>query len=460
MSSVTPPAGDRHEETPSPVLDHRQGGPGRRTGHRPRRRRRGCVGATDASGVAAKAAVTQANRQGPRDGDGVEAEGTAEQVRTIGMNVFHCDRCDNVVFFENTHCVHCGCVLAFLPDAARMGSLDSAGEGLWRSPRPEGPGETYRLCSNYAEHQVCNWALVASEHHRFCMSCRLTRTIPDLTALERREAWYRLETAKRRLVYTLMRMGLPVASKQDDPVRGLAFDFLGDLPGQNDAPVLTGHADGVITVNLAEANHAEREQRREQLHEPYRTVLGHLRHESGHYYWDRLLKDSTRIEKFRELFGDERKDYAQALQVYYAQGPSSAWPERFVSAYATSHPWEDWAETWAHYLHMTDTLETAAGCGLSIQPERPGEPVMRRRVLGLGPPAYFDWLMDAWLPLTYVLNNLNRALGQPDAYPFVLSPVAVEKLRFVHETVVAAGSAPSRPAVPIAQEHDRVELSC
>jgi len=217
---------------------------------------------------------------------------------------------------------------------------------------------------------------------------------------------------------------------------------------------------GVITVNLAEANSAEREQRREQLHEPYRTVLGHLRHESGHYYWDRLIKDSTRLEKFRERFGDEREDYGQALQLYYAQGPSATWTERFVSAYATSHPWEDWAETWAHYLHMTDTLETAAGCGLSIEPDRPGEPVMRRRVMGLGPPAYFDWLMDAWLPLTYVLNNLNRALGQADAYPFVLSAVAIEKLRFVHETVVAAGSTWSPTVGPAAQDAAGMELRC
>ena len=196
--------------------------------------------------------------------------------------------------------------------------------------------------------------------------------------------------------------------------------------------MLTGHADGVITVNIAEADDAEREKRRAAMHEPYRTLLGHMRHESGHYFWDRLIKGTVEIEEFRSLFGDERADYAQSLSAHYERGAQADWQERFVSEYASSHPWEDWAETWAHYLHMVDTLETAAVCGLSLKPRRRDEPALPKMPQPeSSQPAAFDLLIDSWFPLTYVLNNLNRGLGLVDAYPFVLSPPVVAKLRFV-----------------------------
>ena len=362
------------------------------------------------------------------------------------MKIFHCDHCDHVVFFENTQCVHCGHLLAFLPDVSRMGSLDPVDAGLWRSPLPEMNERTYRQCANYTDQQVCNWAVVASDPESLCVACRLTRVIPDLAIPEHRDAWCRLEAAKRRLVYTLLGMGLPLVSKQHDAVAGLEFDFLSDAPTVDQPPVLTGHADGVITVNVAEANDSERERRRAQLHEPYRTLLGHFRHESGHYYWNWLISGSDRLTAFRELFGDERQDYGEALRRYYETGPVANWFDRFVSAYACSHPWEDWAETWAHYLHMTDALETAAECGLSIRPRRSGEPSLRQIPKWRGSsPAFFNRLIDSWFPLTYVLNNLNRGLGLPDAYPFVLSPPAIEKLRFVHQTVAAiSNTSPSR----------------
>jgi len=362
------------------------------------------------------------------------------------MKIFHCDHCDHVVFFENTQCVNCGHMLAFLPDIGQIGSLDRAEDGLWRSPLPSAKGQTYRQCVNYAEQHVCNWAVVASDPEPLCISCRLTRIIPDLATPEHHEAWHRLEAAKRRLVYTLMRLGLPLVDKHSDVASGLAFHFLSDaeVPGQS--PVLTGHADGVITVNIAEANDAERERRRKLLYEPYRTLLGHFRHESGHYYWDRLISGSERLTAFRELFGDERQDYGQALQRYYETGPAPTWFENYVSAYASAHPWEDWAETWAHYLHMTDTLETAAECGVSIRPRRSDEPLLRHVPGGAGSPsASFDRLIDSWFPLTYVLNNLNRGLGLPDAYPFVLSTPSIDKLRFIHETVAASSSATALP---------------
>jgi len=199
---------------------------------------------------------------------------------------------------------------------------------------------------------------------------------------------------------------------------------------------MTGHADGVITVNIAEADDAERERRRTVMYEPYRTLLGHMRHESGHYYWDRLIAATSEIDEFRSLFGDERADYAAALSAYYDRGAPADWQERFVSMYATAHPWEDWAETWAQYLHMVDTLETAAACGLSLRPRRRDEPTAATIPEPLSPqPAAFSALIESWFPLTYVLNNLNRGLGHPDAYPFVLSPSAVAKLKFVDDVV-------------------------
>jgi hypothetical protein len=380
--------------------------------------------------------------RGPRVLPEADRDGN-ELADLLRVNIFHCDHCDHIVFFENTQCVNCGHLLAFLPDIHRMGSLDSAGEGVWRMPPSSAHEQTYRQCANYAAHHVCNWAVVASDPQTLCVSCRLTRVVPDVSVPEQRDAWSRLESAKRRLVYTLQGLALPLATRQDDPACGLAFDF----PSGAQSAVLTGHVDGVITINIAEADDAERERRRVQFHEPYRTVLGHFRHESGHYYWDRLVRDGPRVESFRELFGDERQDYAQALQRYYETGPTPNWSERFVTAYAGAHPWEDWAETWAHYLHMTDAIETAAGCGLSIRPRRPGEPVLRPLKQGVSPSVFFNRLIESWFPLTYVLNNLNRGLGLPDAYPFVLSKLAIDKLRFVHETVSGRSIAKSSPRV-------------
>ena len=293
------------------------------------------------------------------------------------MNVFHCDHCDQLVFFENTVCVKCGNTLAYLPDLGDMGSLNPAGAGLWRSPLPRAEGRLYRLCDNYTQHNVCNWVVRDDDPNTLCQSCRLTRVIPDLSRPGNKESWYKLEVAKRRLVYSLLALGCPVESKYDEPQRGLAFEFLADPVANGASPVLTGHDDGVITLNVAEADDVERERRRVRLHEPYRTLLGHFRHEVGHYYWDRLIKDSPLIDDFRERFGDERQDYAQALQQHYDQGPRIDWQQQFVSAYASVHPWEDWAETWAHYLHMTDTLETAAACGLTLRPRRADEPMLK-----------------------------------------------------------------------------------
>ncbi|MEO5822660.1 MAG: putative zinc-binding peptidase [Vicinamibacteraceae bacterium] len=364
------------------------------------------------------------------------------------MRIFHCDHCDHLIFFENHSCVSCGRQLAYLPDIAEIGSLDPGVAGTWVSPIPGASPAGYRLCANYTTHNVCNWAIPADDPDALCSSCRLTRAIPDPSMQWQRQAWYKLEVAKRRVVYSLLQLRLPVANRVDDPVHGLAFQFLADQP-QATGPVLTGHLDGVVTINLAEADDAERERRRLQLHEPYRTLLGHVRHEVGHYYWERLIAGTRLLGPFRALFGDERIDYGAALQAHYQNGPPADWQDRFVTTYAASHPWEDWAETWAHYLHLTDTLETAAACGVSITPGRSDEPALPRVPATAGSPgAAFDRLMVSWFPLTYVLNNLNRGLGVPDAYPFVLSQPAIEKLRFVHDVIVAAAAASTTAAQP------------
>lgn len=235
------------------------------------------------------------------------------------------------------------------------------------------------------------------------------------------------------MLYTLLELGLLPADREIDPQNGLAFDFLESLPGQ---PVLTGHADGIITINSAEANPSDRERMRELMHEGYRTLLGHFRHEIGHYFFDRLVTHTGFSEAFRELFGDERADYSAALQAHYETGPASDWAEHYVSTYASSHPWEDWAESWAHYMHMTDTLSTARACGVRLAPEHAAEPQLDTPHL-LQEQIEFEPIVRDWFALTYVMNALNRSIGTADPYPFTLSRRVIDKLAFVHQVVTA-----------------------
>jgi hypothetical protein len=355
------------------------------------------------------------------------------------MKSFHCTHCQNLVFFENVRCLNCGRALAYLPDQSIMAALEQASDGLWRREANGGTDQAYRLCANYDKENVCNWALPDSDPQPLCGSCRLTTVIPDLTRPDNVTAWYRLEVAKRRLVYTLLGLKLPVVRQLAPKDGGVAFEFLEDSPAGDGSRVLTGHDDGLIVINIAEADDVRREAQRQQQHEPYRTLLGHFRHEIGHYYWDRLIPGSARLEAFRTTFGDERADYQQALQRHYEGGPPVNWEGAYISAYATCHPWEDWAESWAHFLHMTDALETAATTGLSLKPKRRDEPAMVPPPNPLAAtPRDFDRMIDDWLPLTYLLNNLNRGLGLPDGYPFVLSNAVIDKLRFIHETIYTA----------------------
>jgi hypothetical protein len=328
-----------------------------------------------------------------------------------------------MVFFENDRCVKCGEHLGFFPDTLEMSSDKKL---MTRSSTREA-----RRCSN-SQHQVCNWMVLDSDD--FCLACRLNEVVPDLIIAGNPERWSKLEISKRRCVYTFLQLRLPIDTPEDKSRRPLRFRFLGDTP--NMPPILTGHDNGVITVNIAEADDDERERRRVNLHEPYRTLVGHIRHESGHYYWDRLVAYSGYLAEFRKLFGDETADYKGALQKYYQQGPVAGWEERNVTAYASLHPWEDWAETWAHYLHMVDVMETAASYGLSVN--RAGrENEAPKKVEGKINPGRrdFDKLLNDWQPLTLALNSINRGMGVSDLYPFVISKTAIEKLRFIHTLI-------------------------
>lgn len=350
------------------------------------------------------------------------------------MRLFSCGHCGQRLYFENVSCTRCGSSLGFLPDRLELVSLDASGDGFWR---PHGEGISYRMCVNYAQHAVCNWMIPADVSHEFCPACRLNQTIPDLGVEGNIDLWRSLETEKRRLVYSLLRLGLPLAPLSDGP-DCLAFDFLADTatPFSERGKVLTGHAKGIITINIKEADPAERERMRGKLDEPYRTLLGHFRHESGHYYWDRLVRDTHWLQECRALFGDETQDYGEALERHYQQGAPPNWQEHFISGYATMHPWEDWAETWAHYLHIVDTLETAWAFGIDSRP-RAGDDDGDRVRHDFDPhrETSIETLIEHWLPLAFALNSLNRSMGHEHAYPFVISPAVVEKLGFVHRVV-------------------------
>lgn len=327
--------------------------------------------------------------------------------------------CGQRVFFENTLCTACGALLGYEPKRRMMLALDKneSGQCLER-----GSNASYKLCKNYQDYNVCNWLIPAASSDVYCVACALNELIPPITAPQKRRWWASMEAAKRRLVVTLLKLGLTVKTKQQ-AADGLGFAFMEDKrmnPKVAEEFVSTGHLEGLITVNLAEADEVKREQTRVEMGEPYRTLLGHFRHESGHYYFERLLRASPMITKFRKLFGDERKDYGAALAAYYAKARSPGWQSGYISDYAQSHPLEDWAESWAHYLHMVDTLETAAGAGI-VKDDFAGGDISR-------------WLED-WARVTIELNSLNRSMGLRDAYPFVLSEPALTKIRFVHQVV-------------------------
>jgi hypothetical protein len=340
------------------------------------------------------------------------------------MKLFSCPNCDESLYFENTRCLACSSEVLYDPDSVKFVVLG---------------GDNF-ACTN-AEEALCNW--LAPGPQSFCRACALNKTIPDLSITGNKRRWIRVEAAKRRLIYTLLSFGLEVRPKQSsDDEAGIAFDFLADPigGGPGGERILTGHDNGVITLNVAEADSVEREKMRVSMGETYRTLLGHFRHEIGHFYWDRLIRDDPdQLRQFRSLFGDDSVDYAQALQHHYANPPAPGWEALHISAYAASHPWEDWAETWAHYLHIVDTLEMADSLGFSIGAmRRAGGTLAIPDADTNPPPTKFDRTLERWIVLSNASNSINRCMGLADLYPFVISAAIAGKLAFVDQLLSQA----------------------
>ncbi|NEP61673.1 MAG: hypothetical protein F6K31_32765 [Symploca sp. SIO2G7] len=346
------------------------------------------------------------------------------------MKIFGC-ACGRTVYFENTHCLRCDRTLGFLPDRLELSALEPLSGHCWRALSK---GAEYRQCQNYWQNDACNWMVAHDDPHEYCLACRLNEVIPNLSKPGNRALWLRIERRKRRLVYELRSQKLPVFNREVDAERGLGFAFLEDGSGELEfrhshqgRHIVTGHANGLITINIAEADDVERERMRVKMNEQQRTLLGHFRHESGHYYWDLLVKDGPLLNSVREVFGDERADYSAALQRYYQHGPPHGWQQHWVSAYASAHSWEDWAECWAHWLQINDTLETAVAIGLA-----PADALVQP----------IDARLNHWMQLAVHINLLNRSLDQPDPYPFVLTPSVIAKLKLVDEVIGLSGFTP------------------
>lgn len=360
------------------------------------------------------------------------------------MRAFPCPNCRRLNHFEVRVCPGCNATLGYDPAIDGFRFL-ADGATVWRDA--EGEVAEVVVCANNNDYQICNWLVASDDTTPMCRACRHNRTIPDLSEPSVPPRWGKIEAAKRRLFHTLMKLGLPLETKAEEGrgltggTQGLAFDFLYDAAAEQagSPQVYTGHDGGVITLNLIEADDAQRERARNAMGEPYRTLLGHFRHEVGHHYWSRLVEtDAAELEACRAVFGDERIDYQQALQAHYNDDGSKVWTDDFVSFYATSHPWEDFAETFAHYLHIVDVLATAGGFDLSLA-ALPGDEAGLEVELDFNPyTADTRALAEAMGPLSFAMNAINRSMGQPDLYPFHLSDAIVAKLDYVHNLVAKA----------------------
>jgi hypothetical protein len=346
------------------------------------------------------------------------------------MKVFTCSNCNNLIYFENNICLNCKFPVGFDATSLSIVTLKSQPDNQFSDIQNK--QQVYNYCKN-AEYSVCNWLIPVNGATPYCVSCDLNRTIPDLTDKKNLQLWANIEAAKHRMIYTLIRLHLPLKKKIGTEETGLAFNFLGNTASEK---VITSQEQGLITLNIDEADEAERVKHKTELGEHYRTLLGHFRHEIGHYYWDVLLKYAPdKLAACRAIFGDDSKDYDEALKVHYKNGAPVNWSENYISSYATSHPWEDWAETWAHYMHLMDTLETANAFGINIKPDT--EEIVPGTAVSLKKDPFeirdFGKIFNAWLPLTFAVNSLNRSMGYADFYPFVIPEPVVKKLQFIHE---------------------------
>ena len=339
------------------------------------------------------------------------------------MRRFNCPNCGNEVHFESRACVVCGHTLGIRPADMRMISLtDPATDNA------------LKICEN-SESAGCNW--MAPQGVEFCTACQHNHMVPDVTVPGNRESWRQLELGKRKLIYALQAWRLPRPTRQEDPERGLAFEFLAESQNSDGSVnhIGTGHQNGMITLNLAEGDEVERVERKQDLREPYRTVIGHLRHEIGHYYWMLLVEGGPYLDEYRSLFGDETQDYGDALKAYYANGPKPAWEQSYISAYASAHPWEDFAETWAHWMHIVDGLETAAAYGLEF-----GDSASAGSADNAYGATDITPLVEKWVQVTVAINSMNRGMGQPDLYPFVLSNPVIRKMDFINRVISASAT--------------------
>ncbi|MFN4100588.1 MAG: putative zinc-binding metallopeptidase [Pararhodobacter sp.] len=324
------------------------------------------------------------------------------------MRRFSCPSCEAEVFFANTACLNCNTVLVYAP-----------GQGFLADPEAV-------QCVNRSE-IGCNWA--AEEGSALCLCCQHTTMVPDLTVDGNMTRWARIEAAKRPVIRSLYRLGLPLVDDTGQPVP--VFELKGDALTPEGPRVLTGHEHGTITLNIAEADDSEREARRSAMGEPYRTLAGHFRHEVAHHYWEVLTEhDPARLETLRAVFGDDRQDYAAALQAHYSNGPPVDWMQSYISSYATAHPWEDFAETWAHVMHLLDGLETARAFGL-VSDDLPED-------LGALASLPMQRLADAWIDLSVALNAVNQAMGHETFYPFVLTPPVIAKMEAIRAVIAEA----------------------
>src|ERR1700746_1818119 len=319
------------------------------------------------------------------------------------MRKLVCPKCGECVSFEQCQCTSCAQLLVFDPLELRVRELREVAS-----------------CANRSL-MGCNWS--TDKDAKFCNSCALSRTIPSLTPQKNVLLWKRVEEAKRRLLYDLHRLRLPLALANGP---WLAFDILCE---SGELPVLTGHLAGLVTLSLTEADDVEREARRVAFREPYRTLLGHFRHEIGHFYWELLVAETTLLGPFKLIFGDHSRNYQIALEEYHSRIDRSFDRDVFISEYASSHPWEDWAETFAHFLHIVSALDSLAGLPLSLD---------SRSLQTLQDPyleSDFESLFASWHLLSYLMNELNRSVGWGDAYPFQVSRAMTGKLHFVHMAI-------------------------
>ena len=318
------------------------------------------------------------------------------------MRVYTCPACNEPVYFRNLGC-SCGAELSYDPEQDRF--VQGA---AW--------------CSN-RQKIACNW--IAEDKDGHCRSCSMTEIIPDAFRDNNVSLWSDAEFAKRWVLSNLSRWGW---FTNNDAGARPRFHLLSEDTRKGEKPVIMGHADGLITINVIEADPVERERRRDDLSERLRTMNAHFRHEIAHFLQLRLSEDDTFLKEFRALFGDETADYGEALKAYYANGAPPDFEQRHVTRYASSHPHEDWAETAAHVMHLTDIVDSAAASGL----QRGDRPTF-------GYDAYAEpdaeALISQAVDLGLALNRVNRSMGLQDLYPFVISPLARQKMVFTHGAI-------------------------